>query len=93
MILRRVKLATRLFAIIVLALAAAAGGGFVEYVFEKPGQGVQPKVSYAQAIPGTDFWVGTGVYADNVAVREPTPGGMLTDQPASSTVPPVRALS
>lgn len=53
-----------------LAEAAAAGGGFVEYVFEKPGAGIQPKVSYAEMIPGTDYWIGTGVYADNVEARQ-----------------------
>lgn len=45
---------------------AMAGGGFVQYQFEKPGQGVQPKLSYAAMIPGTDFLVGTGVYIDDV---------------------------
>lgn len=53
-----------------LAAAAARGGGFVDYVFEKPGAGIQPKVSYAETIPGTDFWIGTGVYVDNVAARQ-----------------------
>lgn len=47
--------------------AAAAGGGFVDYVFDKPGVGSVPKVSYAELIPGTKMWVGTGVYLDNVA--------------------------
>jgi len=45
---------------------AKAGGGFVEYVFPKPGQGDQPKLGYAVMIPGTDLWIGTGVYIDNV---------------------------
>ncbi len=45
---------------------AKAGGGFVEYYFDKPGKGVQPKLSYAKVVPGTDFLVGTGVYIDNV---------------------------
>ncbi|MBI5521891.1 MAG: cache domain-containing protein [Desulfarculus sp.] len=43
-----------------------AGGGFVEYYFDKPGKGVQPKLSYVKLIPGTDLFVGTGVYIDNV---------------------------
>ena len=43
------------------------GGGFVEYVWPKPGKGDQPKLSYAELIPGTDMWIGTGVYLDNVA--------------------------
>ncbi len=45
---------------------ARAGGGFVEYVFEKPGFGLQPKLSYSEMIPGTDMWIGTGVYIDNI---------------------------
>ncbi|HWR03125.1 MAG TPA: methyl-accepting chemotaxis protein [Humidesulfovibrio sp.] len=45
---------------------AAAKGGFVEYVFDKPGKGVQPKLSYSEQIPGTPFWIGTGIYIDNV---------------------------
>ncbi len=46
--------------------AAKAGGGFVEYFFEKPGKGIQPKLSYIKLVPGTDILVGTGVYIDNV---------------------------
>lgn len=46
--------------------AAHSGGGFVKYYFEKPGAGVQPKISYAMMIPGTDMWIGTGVYLDNI---------------------------
>ncbi|GFK95823.1 Methyl-accepting chemotaxis protein 4 [Fundidesulfovibrio magnetotacticus] len=49
-----------------LMLKAKAGGGFVEYVFPKPGQGDQPKLAYATMIPGTTMWIGTGVYIDNV---------------------------
>ncbi len=45
---------------------AKAGGGFVEYIFPKPGQGDQPKIAYATMIPGTSMWIGTGVYVDNV---------------------------
>ena len=43
-----------------------AGGGFVEYYFEKEGKGIQPKLSYVKQIPGSDFLIGTGVYIDNV---------------------------
>ena len=49
-----------------LAKAAQAGGGFVPFVFDKPGKGDQPKVGYAEMIPGTQFWLGTGVYVDNI---------------------------
>jgi methyl-accepting chemotaxis protein len=69
-----------------LAAAAAEGGGFVEYVFEKPGQGLQPKVSYAELIPGTDYWIGTGVYADNVAARQAEVGGIIAERSQSAAV-------
>lgn len=46
---------------------AKGGGGFVEYIWPKPGAGDVPKLSYAEMIPGTDMWIGTGVYLDNIA--------------------------
>lgn len=51
-----------------LAEAAGRGGGYVSYRFPLPG-GVdeQPKMGYAEAIPGTNLWIGTGVYLGNVA--------------------------
>lgn len=45
---------------------AKNGGGFVEYIWPKPGAGDTPKVSYAEMIPGIDMWLGTGVYVDNI---------------------------
>ncbi len=45
---------------------AKEGGGFVRYVWPKPGAGDTPKLSYAEMIPGTDMWIGTGVYIDNI---------------------------
>jgi methyl-accepting chemotaxis protein len=50
-----------------LANIAKAGGGFVEYHYQKGDEGVQPKLSYATLIPGTQWFVGTGVYIDDVA--------------------------
>jgi methyl-accepting chemotaxis protein len=49
---------------------ARAGGGYVQYVFEKPGQGVQPKLSYVRMIPGTDIFIGAGVYIDDVETEK-----------------------
>lgn len=46
---------------------AKKGGGFVQYIWPKPGAGDVPKLSYAEMIPGTDVWIGTGVYLDNIA--------------------------
>lgn len=49
-----------------LEKAAKSGGGFVEYQWEKPGKGLQPKLSYTRMIPNTNFWIGTGVYIDDI---------------------------
>jgi methyl-accepting chemotaxis protein len=49
-----------------LAENAREGGGFVTYIFKKPGAGDQPKLAYSEMIPGTQLWIGTGVYIDNI---------------------------
>jgi methyl-accepting chemotaxis protein len=49
---------------------ANGGGGFVEYIWPKPGAGDVPKLSYAEMIPGTEMWIGTGVYLDNIVAYE-----------------------
>ena len=49
-----------------LSKAAHSGGGFCRYIYPKPGAGDQPKLTYAEMIPGTDMWIGTGVYLDNI---------------------------
>ncbi|BCS95668.1 methyl-accepting chemotaxis protein [Desulfoluna limicola] len=53
-----------------LIKAASNGGGFVHYSYDKPGKGVQPKLAYAEGIPGTSMWVGTGVYIDNIEAEK-----------------------
>ena len=46
---------------------AKAGGGFVQYIWPKPPEANKvPKLSYAEMIPGTEMWIGTGVYLDNI---------------------------
>jgi methyl-accepting chemotaxis protein len=46
---------------------ARNGGGFVEFVFPKPPSMEQaPKLGYVEYIPGTDIWISTGVYIDNI---------------------------
>lgn len=45
---------------------AQQGGGFVNYVFPKPGKGTVAKLGYAEMIPGTSIWIGTGIYIDNI---------------------------
>lgn len=52
-----------------LAAQAHAGGGFVHYIFPRPDGPDERKISFAEMIPGTDMWVGAGVYLGNV-VRE-----------------------
>lgn len=59
-----------------LQAKAKAGGGFVEYIWPKPGSADTPKLSYAEMIPGTDMWIGTGVYLDNIAAYK---GSMEND--------------
>ncbi|MBN1190946.1 MAG: cache domain-containing protein [Dehalococcoidales bacterium] len=46
-----------------LAEAAKKGGAFVEYYWPKPGvKGEQKKLGYTETIPGTSYFIGTGVY-------------------------------
>jgi methyl-accepting chemotaxis protein len=49
---------------------AQKGGGFVSFIFPKPGpQGNMqdtPKLAYVEMIPGTDIWLSTGIYIDNI---------------------------
>ncbi|GFK93402.1 Methyl-accepting chemotaxis protein 4 [Fundidesulfovibrio magnetotacticus] len=53
-----------------LSAMAHAGGGFVSYIFPRPDGPEERKVSFAEMIPGTDMWVGTGVYLGNVTREE-----------------------
>ncbi len=45
---------------------AHTGGGYLHFTFSKPGKGIVPKLGYATMIPGTPYWIGTGVYIDNI---------------------------
>ncbi|MFZ1982015.1 MAG: cache domain-containing protein [Smithella sp.] len=46
-----------------LIAAAKKGGGFVEYYWLKPGaKDEQKKLGYVERIPGTNYFIGTGVY-------------------------------
>lgn len=49
---------------------AGSGGGFVEYIWPKPGAGDVAKLGYAEMIPGTNMWIGTGVYLDNISTYQ-----------------------
>src|SRR6185312_2070344 len=48
--------------------AAKAGGGFVYYIWNKPTDltGKYKKVSYAQMIGNTSWWIGSGTYLDDI---------------------------
>jgi methyl-accepting chemotaxis protein len=50
--------------------AAKSGGGFVEYYWDKPGKGNQPKLSYIRMIPNSPYSIGTGVYIDDIKEKE-----------------------
>jgi methyl-accepting chemotaxis protein len=46
---------------------AQRGGGFVSFVFPKPpSMENAPKLGYVEYIPGTDIWISTGIYIDNI---------------------------
>ncbi len=51
---------------------AQKGGGYNNLIFNKPGQGDQPKIVYAEAIPETSYWIATGVYLDNIQKAQDT---------------------
>lgn len=47
--------------------AARNGGDFVNYAYSKPGTNkTLPKLSYAAPISGTDWFLGTGAYIDDI---------------------------
>jgi len=46
------------------------GGGFVTHLMKKPGAGVVEKITYVEPIKGTDLWIGSGVYTDNIVEVE-----------------------
>lgn len=46
-----------------LSEASKKGGGFVDFYWVKPGSKEEsPKLGYVEPIPGTDYFIGTGVY-------------------------------
>jgi methyl-accepting chemotaxis protein len=50
---------------------ARKGGGFVEFVFPKPpSMETAPKLAYVEYIPGTDIWISTGIYIDNIDLHK-----------------------
>ncbi|PID90858.1 MAG: hypothetical protein CSA97_00710, partial [Bacteroidetes bacterium] len=45
---------------------AQEGGGYTSYIFFKPDGTEQVKRAYSESIPGTDLWIGTGLYLDQI---------------------------
>ena len=67
-----------------LVAAAAKGGDYVFYYFPKAGSDVPaPKLAYAMPIPGTSFWIGTGVYVDDVDVQKAAVATSIDDATSS----------
>ncbi len=60
--------------------AAKAGGGFVTYMYPKPDGEIDQKTAYVVMIKGTNYWFGTGVYTDNVAILEKQLHESMTQQ-------------
>ncbi len=46
---------------------AKNGDGLLRFPWELKGKGIQDKIGTALFIPGTDIWIGTGVYLNNIA--------------------------
>jgi methyl-accepting chemotaxis protein len=46
------------------------GNSFASYKWLKKGKGIQPKIGYGEIIPNTNYWIGTGVYIDNIEEAE-----------------------
>ncbi|VBB47387.1 putative cache sensor protein [uncultured Desulfatiglans sp.] len=58
-----------------LAEAARVGGGFVTYHWIKPGsEGEKLKLGYVEPIPGTEYFIGTGVYESSMTESGAAPG-------------------
>jgi len=50
---------------------AQKGGGFVYFAFPKPpSMENAPKMAYVEYIPGTDIWISTGIYIDNINTQK-----------------------
>ncbi len=70
-----------------LAEKATSGGGFVHFTWDKPGKS-EPvaKLGYAVMIPGTNYWIGTGVYIDNIAEKSDAIAMLLHEKSNASFI-------
>jgi methyl-accepting chemotaxis protein len=61
-----------------LSQGAQSGGGFSEYWWQKPGEEEpSPKLAYATAVPGTDYWIATGTYIDDIEKQKAETVGVI----------------
>lgn len=65
--------------------SAQGGGGFVTYIWPKPGAGDVLKLGYAEMIPGTNYWIGTGIYIDNIDAAKADVSRIIDDVVKSNT--------
>lgn len=57
--------------VVELDKVAKAGGGYVTFVFPNPnGPDSLAKLGYAEMIGGSPFWIGTGIYVNNIDEAE-----------------------
>lgn len=66
--------------------AASSGGGFVEFIFDKPGVGDTEKIGYAEMIPNSNMWIGTGVYLDNIKAYKEQMRNDISSEVTSSII-------
>ena len=78
--LKDLKDSTGVYPIRALEKAAESGGGFCFFTWDKPGTGPTLKLGYAEFIPGTRIWVGTGLYMDNLQVFKDHTGQILSEK-------------
>jgi len=63
------------------------GEGYLNYMWKVPGQEeMKPKISYAKAIPGRNWIVGTGIYVDDVEAAVVKERAVIKHEISSSIV-------
>ncbi|GAM09099.1 methyl-accepting chemotaxis protein 4 [Geobacter sp. OR-1] len=63
------------------------GEGFLNYMWKVPGQEeMKPKISFAKAIPGKDWIIGTGIYVDDVEKAVLKERGTIRQEVSNSIV-------
>lgn len=78
--LKDLKDSNNVYSIRELRDAAENGGGYCFFMWNKPGAGDVLKLGYAEMIPGTQIWIGTGVYLDNIQEYKNKTGSVIQTQ-------------